>query len=189
MMFLTKIIISQRQALSIFRKNNYDWHRFLWKSFPNENERNFLFRTDETRDKIMIFMFSKTEPVKQDIGDWETRQFPSSFFDQNRYQFKIKVNPTYQKNGKRHSFKNEEEINNWITKKATKSGFEIQNLSVKQIIEETFYKKNHKGKHLQADLEGILQVTNKEKFKQTIKEGLGPAKAFGHGLLMLKPTK
>jgi CRISPR system Cascade subunit CasE len=54
-------------------------------------------------------------------------------------------------------------------------------------VTETFVKKNKKGKHITVDFGGVLEVKKRERFKQAFLEGIGTAKAFGYGLLVLQP--
>lgn len=79
----------------------------------------------------------------------------------------------------------------WLQKKAAKCGFSINEEQVRAdgYRNHHFYKPN--GKHNISfntiDFTGILTVTDPELFKQTLFEGIGPAKGFGCGLLLVRP--
>jgi CRISPR system Cascade subunit CasE len=45
------------------------------------------------------------------------------------------------------------------------------------------------GKHVAVDFRGVLRVQDREKFKRTFAAGIGSAKGFGFGLLMLEPVE
>lgn len=81
----------------------------------------------------------------------------------------------------------------WLQKKADKSGFSIDEEQVRAdgYRNHEFYKP--KGKHNISfntiDFIGLLTVTDPELFKQTLFEGIGPAKGFGCGLLLVRPTR
>ena len=45
-----------------------------------------------------------------------------------------------------------------------------------------------KAYHGSIQFRGVLEVTNKEVFEKTYYSGIGSAKAFGYGLLLLAPV-
>lgn len=78
----------------------------------------------------------------------------------------------------------------WLQKKAEASGFSIEKEQVRAdgYCNHKFYKPN--GKHNISfntiDFTGVLTVTDLEMFKKVLFEGIGPAKGFGCGLLMVR---
>jgi len=54
---------------------------------------------------------------------------------------------------------------------------------------EYFCKPGARGVHSAVDFQGVLQVTDGPKFRETFARGIGPAKAFGFGLLVLAPLQ
>lgn len=78
----------------------------------------------------------------------------------------------------------------WLQKKAEASGFSIEKEQVRAdgYCNHKFYKPN--GKHNISfntiDFTGVLTVTDPEMFKKVLFEGIGPAKGFGCGLLMVR---
>ena len=83
-------------------------------------------------------------------------------------------------------YKEEEQIE-WLKNKAEKSGFQLLKLVIAP--EGLKEDKNSQTKHLSTRFEGILKITNKEKFIETLKNGIGSAKAFGFGLLSIAPYR
>jgi CRISPR system Cascade subunit CasE len=81
----------------------------------------------------------------------------------------------------------------WLQKKAEKGGFSIDEKQVRAdgYRNNRFYKPN--GKHNISfntiDYTGILTVTDPELFKQALFVGIGPAKGFGCGLLLVRPIR
>lgn len=81
----------------------------------------------------------------------------------------------------------------WLQKKADKSGFSIDEEQVRAdgYRNHKFYKPN--GKHNISfntiDFTGVLTVTHPELFKQALFNGIGPAKGFGCGLLLVRPMR
>jgi CRISPR system Cascade subunit CasE len=82
----------------------------------------------------------------------------------------------------------------WLCARAEKAGFRIdpKDLTISNIG----YVYVHKGgredaaqRLRSARYEGILEVTDADAFAQTLAAGIGPAKAFGFGLLSLVPVR
>ena len=81
---------------------------------------------------------------------------------------------------------------NWLTKKGKNHGFSIKHREIK-IVNDAEYKMegipNKQPFSIRTlDFEGILTVTDVVQFTQTLNNGIGPAKAFGCGLLLVKPV-
>ena len=53
---------------------------------------------------------------------------------------------------------------------------------------EYFEKQGLRGLHSAVEFQGVLNVTDPAKFHETFARGIGPAKAFGFGLLVIAPT-
>lgn len=62
-------------------------------------------------------------------------------------------------------------------------------LEISPMMESHFRKKDHSGYHGGVSFRGILEVTDREAFVETYKSGVGSAKGFGFGLLLLAPVK
>ncbi len=116
--------------------------------------------------------------------------------------------------GKRVALLLEEEQIDWLVRKGDErengcpGGFEIlakeieeQNEEIKQIVhvnttpegKQTGYKKDEKGErrghrmtHLTVRFDGLLRITDPDAFRETLIRGIGPAKAFGCGLMLVK---
>lgn len=76
---------------------------------------------------------------------------------------------------------------NWLTHRANKHGFQVhpENLLT------TNYQQHRLKKTIRfstLDFQGVLTITDPESFLTALNQGIGPAKAFGCGLLMLKPA-
>lgn len=94
------------------------------------------------------------------------------------------------KNGRRVPLTQREELVAWIERKATASGFRVHPDSLRTVPRgrEYFHKdgRSH-GTHTAVEFEGGLSVTDPAKFRATVAAGIGSAKAFGFGLLVLGP--
>ena len=60
-------------------------------------------------------------------------------------------------------------------------------LEISPMVESHFRKKGQSGYHGGVQFRGILEVTDPERFIETYQSGIGSAKSFGFGLLLLAP--
>ncbi len=130
-------------------------------------------------------------------------------------KFRLRANPTRKLDGKRVELYKMEDLQKWILRKAKDCGFIFPHLvefpKVPAIIiqpegklhgyrkslkvnQKTSEKdKNLNGNQKYKELtffsviyKGILKVQEKEKFLNSIQKGIGPAKAYGYGLLSVR---
>jgi CRISPR system Cascade subunit CasE len=192
--FLTQIVVNKTQAATHRLSDAYAWHNALWKCFPEkENEkRHFLFRLDELPRDMKVLMLSSDKPEILYWGNWQTKSIPPSFLSHPVYRFQIKANPTMLrlKDRRRIGIYNEERLCEWLVRKGSQNGFSIEqdSLQINGPMDETFTRKGKIGKHTWADFKGILNVTDNDAFNRGFYNGIGSAKSFGYGMLMLEPA-
>lgn len=94
--------------------------------------------------------------------------------------------------GKRIPIVQKEELRSWIDKKGSEAGFRIiedSHFEIGPPIEYHFEKRDITGYHSGVQFRGILEVTDSVEFAQAYAKGIGSAKAFGFGLLLLAPVQ
>jgi len=106
------------------------------------------------------------------------------------------------KNGKRVPLVKPEELRAWLIHKGNvrcrdkdtglnvPGGFRIveeKPLEISPMVESHFRKQGQAGYHGGVQFRGTLEVTDHEKFIETYQSGIGSAKSFGFGLLLLAP--
>ncbi|MGO9314499.1 MAG: type I-E CRISPR-associated protein Cas6/Cse3/CasE [Desulfobaccales bacterium] len=106
------------------------------------------------------------------------------------------------KNGKRVPLVKPEELRAWLIYKGkvrcrdkdtgldVPGGFRIveeKPLEISPMVENHFRKKGESGYHGGVQFRGILEVTDPGRFIETYHSGIGSAKSFGFGLLLLAP--
>lgn len=106
------------------------------------------------------------------------------------------------KRGKRMPLVKPEELRAWLVHKGkvrcrdkatgidVPGGFRIveeRPLEISPMVESHFRKKEHTGYHGGVQFRGTLEVTDREKFVESYQSGIGSAKGFGFGLLLLAP--
>lgn len=179
-------------------RDAYGWHEAVWEMFPGRHAHNrrdvgFLFRVDELRSHFQVHVLSELRPALPAWGAWRTKEVATTFLDHARYRFKLKANPTVRRkeDGRRLGLFKEELLMAWMLRKAAENGFAVDDgtLRIGAALDERFWHKKlgKLGKHTSVDFEGVLRVTEREAFRQAFGRGLGSAKGFGFGLLMLVP--
>lgn len=207
MSWLTRIRIDVREALSAGMKDGYSWHQALWRCFPGKDgqSREFLSRVDERDGMFEVLMLSPDKPESQAWGQWEPpKQVAPSFLKHRRYRFALRANPTVKrvvrnasgervKNGRRTRICGPEELLAWLRRKGEAAGFELEQTKAGPPVDQHSHKPGKSGKpgqritHARVDFDGVLTVRDAAVFADAYTAGIGPAKAFGFGLLLLKP--
>ena len=201
MNYLTRIRVPLMDAARLRLSDPYAWHQTLWRAFPDRDgqSRDFLTRIDRNSECLEVLILSAKEPTPQWWGKWESKQVPPSFLEHARYRFSLRANPTVKrvvrseagnrkKNGRRTAITNPAELDAWIRRKADAAGFSVESLSFDPPVRESFWRKGKSGTHVRVDFHGVLSVTDEEAFRNAFSAGIGPARAFGFGMLLLQPV-
>lgn len=106
------------------------------------------------------------------------------------------------KHGKRVPLVEPEELRAWLIHKSevrckenggdVAGGFKIvegKPLEILPMVENYFRKRGQSGYHGGVQFRGTLEVTDRQKFIETYESGIGSAKSFGFGLLLLAPVE
>jgi CRISPR system Cascade subunit CasE len=195
MNFLTRVTVDHRSAAKWHLRDSYAWHQALWRTFPEKEKRDFLFRVEPQEAGFLVYLLSESNPGSADWGQWETKSVAGSFLEHPAYRFQLCANPTVKKkrdgrkNGTRTAMYEPDELSAWLARKAEQGGFAVDAtaLQISPPLNQPFYKKGQRGNHKRVEYQGVLKVTHPEKFKETFNRGIGSAKAFGFGLLVLQP--
>jgi CRISPR system Cascade subunit CasE len=202
-MYLSKIHIPWPQA-----KNIYHLHQALWLLFPDrqDDDRDFLYRVESIQKGLgaQVLMQSLTEP---ETGEHTPvisgkREFRLQLESGQRLRYRLRANPIktikdaggrmVEKKGKtsaktiRVPLIREEEQKAWIVRKFDGIA-RLESVVIQP--ENAFYfrkpQEKHPGKISTVLFDGILSVGNPTALKNELGKGIGPAKAFGCGLLSL----
>jgi len=201
MSYVSQVRVDKREAARLLLRDSYAWHQQLWRAFPGKDGelRSFLFRLDDRHEVFRVLLLSLEPPVVPDWGSWEVRKVAGGFLSHDHYLFQVRANPTIKrvvrdtageqkKNGRRTGIYDPEGLHAWIRRKALQAGIEILDCSAGPPLHSYFVKEGHRGKHIAVDFQGALRVKDRAAFEKTFRTGIGPAKAFGFGLLMLQPV-
>ena len=188
-MYLTRVRLSNFELAALQGGDTYRWHQLLCKSFnQTREEAEYLFRADLKKTGVEILMQSPVEPEAQDWGVWETKRIPDNYLSFKHYKFRLKLCSDVREDNKTvRTVSDPQEAYEWLAYHQEKCGFKILNLvstsnKVYSMMEDKMIQ------HGCLDYSGLLEVTDIEKFKNTVLKGIGRAKAFGFGLLSLNPA-
>jgi CRISPR system Cascade subunit CasE len=91
------------------------------------------------------------------------------------------------KNGRRTAICDPSELHAWLERKGAEAGFRVQEVSFDPPVRERFRRQGRLGTHVRVDFRGVLVVTDRDRFAEAFGQGIGPARAFGFGMLLLQP--
>lgn len=197
-MYLSKIEIHGKLI-----RNPYLVHKALWDLFDNspDQKRDYLFRVEKRQFSIAaVLLQSDREPV--DRGNDKltliaSKPFSPVFTIDVHLRFYAVCNPVKtisdesgRKNAKGEVKKcrvpliREDEQINWLTNKL-KDGARIENIDAQKLPPLYFRKAKEarSGKIQPVAFRGVIKVVNPDELFCILRSGIGPAKAFGCGLV------
>ncbi len=206
MTHLTQVTLDFKTAARLGLRDCYDWHQKVWQAFPGRDgeQRTFLTRLDQRRESFRLLIISPMEPTRPEWcppgpESWKTKPIPETYFARRRYAFQLCANPTKKiaskadgtvtKNGRRVPLGKREELVEWIKRKGEQGGFSVDEATLRTISRgrEYFKKSGQDGMHSAVEFQGVLTVIDPARFHETFTRGIGSAKAFGFGLLVIAP--
>lgn len=200
-MYLTKLTLDPKSAQARRDLGNaYEMHRTLVRAFvPDANSMppRFLWRLEASRsawNHPVVLVQSETE------ADWSVLMQLPNYLEvpvenkrlvldhlvqpERPYRFRLLANPTVTREGKRHGLVGDRDLTLWMERQGERHGFVVQSCVVNG--KDTLTTRNSGKASLciqRVRFEGVLQVHQPDVFKQTLIAGIGPAKAFGCGML------
>jgi CRISPR system Cascade subunit CasE len=193
--------------------DEYALHRAVWELFGDrpERERDFLYRLDSRRGLPLLWTLSE-RPPKAPPSLWEmtTREIAPDLEAGDLLEFDVRVNPVVCRDGKRHDVVMDRKrstgwqhrpagerdseaavvqaaLGEWMEARCERLGVRLRHLAAAGYRVRRFRKPS--GKHVQlgvCDLGGVLEVREPERFLEAWRAGLGPAKGFGCGLMLIR---
>ena len=205
-MFLSRVEIPWELA-----RNPYDFHRQLWRLFPGEakearrsdeeERQGFLFRVEEnpTGRPARFLVQSRILPqATAGLIVLGTRELHPKPVGGQRLGFLITANPIKTitdmqreaKPGKtsekcRVPLIREADQRDWLTRKLADAA-EIADAILLAHPPIYFRKGNRGGKLATVTFNGMLTVRHPERLIELLENGVGPAKGFGCGLLLVR---
>lgn len=202
-MYLSRIELDLTNRKTMYALSNPNLlHGAIETAFPGTRERK-LWRLDMLGGRQYLLLLSPEKPDFRGIssqfgtGDCgQTRAYApllERIAEGSVWQFRLTANPTKScktacsSRGKVRACAVVAEQEQWLLDRAEKHGFTLENdgFSVTAIKRYSFTKRREgrKVSLLSVTYEGILRVSDAERFRQTLTEGMGRGKAYGMGML------
>jgi CRISPR system Cascade subunit CasE len=185
-------------------KNNGGPGRVLFRlelsPYPESNGLNLLVQSEKEPD---WYRLGATNGYFLNIpnNNPATKFFDPVFAPGQRLAFRLRANPTIKckfegaKNSKRVGLYKEDEQLAWLKRKAEQSGFKVLAVNImpegKDQAFGTIRHPNQTSRRMEflaVRFEGVLQVTDRDKFLAALQNGIGSGKGLGFGLLSLAPA-
>jgi CRISPR system Cascade subunit CasE len=193
--------------------DRYRWHKAAWKAFPgiemetgkNEKDRTpFLSRVNQHNRFVELLILSRLKPIRPEWcsdNSFRLSEIKPDFLSHDHYLFELYANPTrkvkkinpdggFTKHGNRLAILDPEKQLEWLLRKALVSGFSLSSRLQPEIVPgdfHSFIKEKKRGLHVGVNFKGLLKVQDRELFTETFYHGIGSAKGFGFGMLVIKP--
>lgn len=191
----------------------YRLHQSLWKLFEGEiNRRNFLYRAIEGREGSAFYVVSAQAPrIVDRLWRVQTKDYAPRLQQGDRFRFSLRANPvvtrTIGDKGKRHDVIMDAKKGTadrdldprgfwyrpgleWLNRRAGKGGFQVEKVNIDGYRQHRMFKpgrgRQQDIRFSTLDFDGILTVTDPDALGQILFGGVGPAKAFGCGLLLVR---
>jgi len=209
-MFLSKVQLPHN-----LRLNPYELHRQLWRLFPHQPDaqRDFLFRVESWSSQGLIVLLQSMQMPKPD----NRRLLASKLFEPVlpaglHLRFRVRANPVRtvrdEKHGRtwqsgKHAGKpkscrvpliKEDEQRDWLQRKFVNAA-SIEHVLIQKEEPLHFHKTQRDtdsgdmtGKIQPVLFDGLLTIDSEQDFMRLLRSGIGPAKAFGCGLLSIVPA-
>lgn len=217
-MYLSRLILNpQHRQVQRELANPYERHRTIMRAFPVElpEDERVLHRLeiDPNTGAVTLLVQSVHAPDWQFLADkpglLQFRPAIKPYDPRPRsgqvLRFRLHANPTVKlkrdgrKNGNRVPLKDEPRQMEWLQRKAEQHGFRIPSaghnapaVRVAKIGNQRGQSRHDGASHsvqiFVVQFDGILQVIEDNRFLQVLRDGIGPAKAFGCGLLSIAPA-
>lgn len=193
--FLSQTCVRWAWALKQGLGDPYTLHQWIWDVLPDDPDarRDFLFRSDIKDGVLRILLLSERMPSQHGAVEWKTTEVSGTFLGHGVYRFQLRANPTFRRasDHKRLAIFDEVKIHEWFTRKFADAGCELQELETTAPKKLHFRKSAgaHLGTVYSVDTSGILIVRDESRFRAAFDAGIGPAKGFGFGLLLLQPIQ
>lgn len=205
-MFLSRVEIPWE-----FARNPYNLHRQLWRLFPGKEKetrsngeelrQGFLFRIEGNptgRPARLLVQSRRAPEAASGVALVGTREIQPQPAAGQRLAFLLTANPVktiadaqrHAKPGKKSEkcrvpLIKEEDQREWIARKLASAG-EIEAVNILPHAPVYFRKDNRGGKLATVTFNGVLRVSDPTRMTELLENGIGHAKAFGCGLLLVR---
>ncbi len=212
--YLSRVVLNlQRRAGRGLLGSPQAMHAAVLAAFPgrlaDRSEQRVLWRLDPAPDAVHLFVVSPEEPdfthmIEQagwpTLPTWQTRAY-RPFLDTltagQAWGFRLTANPTCSRPAKegersqRYGHVTVAQQQQWLLTRAAGAGVHLpgEGVVVREREVARFRRAGGQVTLARATFEGRLLVQDADALRRVLLEGLGPAKAYGCGLLTLAPIR
>lgn len=207
MSLIASVLHLDRKAVQALKINDaYALHKAVYSLFPDvrspeekqaSTPSGFLY-ADQGGDykSRKILLLSDRQPEEQiggQYGEVQSKAVSDEFLQHTGYRFKVVVNPTRRDSASRKlaPVKGREAVAQWFVERAEKSwGFKVIHTQLQVDSTDVLQFKDKANRIItlaQAQIQGVLEVSDRERFIQSFRQGIGRGRAFGCGLLQITP--
>lgn len=215
MMYLSKLILNPRSR-RVQREvaEPYQMHKSLMRAFPTglkEGDERVLFRLEQGRNGALVLLVqSWTLPDWSWLADAPgyllpvgepnpaVKAFDLDLAPGQVLAFRLHANPTarrtFDDKKRRVGIYDEQAQLDWLKHKGEQGGFRLLSAQTtdRDDVGGTIKDdddKPHKIKLAAVRFDGLLQVTDPDRLRETVRRGVGSGKGLGFGLLSLAPPQ
>jgi CRISPR system Cascade subunit CasE len=181
----------------------------------SDAERDFVFRQEMKGGWPSFYVVSKRKPQKVALfSDVAHKEYRPVLRVGDQLSFALRANPVVARKaeGRKNSPKHdvwmdaksegkaqglagaelhlfvEERVKDWLVQKGEKNGFITQAIELEGYQQHRIYKKKIEDplKYSSVDFQGMLTVDDPESMQKVLFEGIGKAKGFGCGLMLVR---
>jgi CRISPR system Cascade subunit CasE len=204
-MYLSKLTLNLRSKEARRDLGNaYEMHRTLARAFVADGQSKparFLWRLEfgkNVNTAPVILVQAGTQP------DWSFLRTLQNYTQRpveckhvapeklveggRRYRFRLFANPTVTRQGKRYGLVGADAQMEWLKRQGERHGFEFESVGVSTSDVLNSRKDSFGIIVQQTCFDGVLRVTCAQDLCKALCDGIGPAKAFGCGLLSIAPA-
>lgn len=198
-MYLIKVEMDRRDARPLMA-DCQQMHRFVSRLFSSDRQTvQALYRTKLVQNRLCIFLYAQTPveciPYNCDIQQREITAWLDSMTAGQLWSFDLIASPSKKvgedgrKNSQRRIIRDLDERKIWLERKAGMAGFD---LLYAEEVEQIHVSGRHavdKGGVMYHDAyhyQGVLRITDADAFRTALQTGIGPGKAYGFGMMMVK---
>jgi CRISPR system Cascade subunit CasE len=189
---------------------SYRDHALIWKLFPGDGlPRDFLFRRLD--DERTYFVVSARPPQSDGLFDVQSKPYAPCLLKGTALRFDLRANPVVSRGSRRHDVLmeakhrllatepsdearkkigavQEKAGREWLSMRAGEWGLTV---SEDGLLQDGYRQHNlrHKGRAItysSLDYQGVAQVSDPDLLHKALFNGVGHAKGFGCGLLLVK---
>lgn len=192
-MFITTITMNEKEYREQKLYDNKNIHTFVYKNYAKYTKDNRVVYNADIKNNNFILQFVHDKEITDCNFNSETTKLLDGFFNKRKYYFSIKINSVMQNKKNRLCTNNPKnhrvpsiKFAEWFSDKFEKNGLKLIDLiKIKNYTQNSDNKRNIS--HYVSECTGFLEVQDIEKFKKAVQCGVGRGKAFGLGMLLVKP--